>query len=364
MADIADYTFLALDDMSTCQRVEITLPVVTATEANSVTVTTNPTTSQKIYTIVPDTTSITLSNVIAAPDGLSAGQWLKPETRAATAAEFQTVGAERIEVPFVAMGALWGNRAAEPAAAHRGMMNPDGTLGHFVPAATFANFTTFNGAYLGINTGATPGPIAFPYGAYVGQTVYVAFYGNQPEVRVDGSFRGTFRDGQHIIGPHAYILSVIARPGEGWVLRWTGARWERLAGTERMLSGVNWRENSDGTITAQILGQGNNTNLNPGQHVVFDITVPFAMLNPTAVVPVISDYNAANTPALGVGTVPVATSPMVLMAFPLSNTFTTVRIGGWHMGAAGAAISQVGVVNVLLDRVVPDYAALGGIASF
>ena len=362
MADITDYSFLAFDENDNCQRVNIALPAVAAAEANSVVVTTNVATSQKTYAIASDITSITLANVIAAPDGLSAGQWLKPETRAATAAEFQTVGAERIEVPFVAMGALWGNRAVEPAAAHRGVMNPDGTLGHYVPMVSLALGPDYNGALVGLQT--PDGPHTIPNGKYDGQIMYVVFGGPTFETRVNGSLRGVFRNGQHMLSQNTTISSVIARVNEAWTLRWRGSYWERIGGVDILLRGPGWRENWDGTVTAQILGQGSAINLNPGQHVVFDIIVPFQMANPTAVVPIISDYHAANTPALGVGTIPAATSPVTLTAFPAANTVNTVRLGGWHMGVVGSPVSQVGVVNVLLGRVIPDYAALGGIASF
>ena len=339
-------------------------PLVVAADVGSVVLATDPVSGQKTYTLASDTTSITLANVIAAPEGLSAGQWLKPESRAATEAEFQMVGAERVEVPVAAMGALWGNRAVEPAAAHRGMMNPDGTLGNFQAGApNLDSVRAFNGGAVGVNTGT--GPHTMPNGNYVGQVANLIFGGSLRETRVDGAFRGVFRNGQHKIFPNTLINSVIARQSESWILRWNGTAWERMGGIDRLLNqGSNWRENYDGTLTAQILGQGSAINLNPGQHVVFDINVPFQMANPTAVVPIISDYNATSAPALGIGTIHAATSPIALIAFPAANTISTVRIGGWHMGASGSLTSQVGVINVLLDRVVPDYAALGGIANF
>lgn len=358
MADIADYKFMAVGPDG-CEQVDIALPAVAGAS-----VAVDPVTGQKTYTLPEDTTSITLATVIAAPDGLSAGQWLKPESRAATAAEFQTVGAERVEVPVAAMGALWGNRALEPGAAHRGVMNPDGTLGYYMAAApNLTSAQAFNGSFVAVDMAT--GLAEVPNGTYVGQVINVTFGGAGQEIRVNGSFRGSFRNGQHIFAPFTVVNSVIARRNEVWILRWTGTAWERIGGVDRFFRGsTNWRENWDGTVTAQILGQGSATNLNPGQHVVFDITVPFQMANPTAVVPIVSDYHATNTPALGIGTIPAATSPVILTAFPAANTVNTVRLGGWHMGTIGSPVSQVGVVNVLLDRVIPDYAALGGIASF
>ena len=357
MGDIADYQFVALGPNG-CEQVHVALPVVAGAA-----VAVNPVTGQKTYTLPQDASSSTLATVIAAPAGLSGGQWIKPESRPATEAEFHTVGAERVEVPIVAMGALWGNRAVEPTAAHRGVMNPDGTIGYYSRPVALADLDDNNGASVTLNLAHAP--FTLPDGRYPGQVVNVAFGGGAFEGRINGNFRGVFRNGQHKVFPHTTITSAIARINEAWLLVWNGMTWLRFGGIDRWLSQfTNLRENHDGTVTILVTGQGSTTNLNPGQHVVFDITVPISMMNPTTVVPIITDYHATNTPALGIGTVPTTTSPMALMAFPLSNTATTVRIGGWHMGAALSPVSQVGVINVLLDRVVPDYAALGGIASF
>ena len=365
MPDISNYRFMAVNkDTNACERVEISLPDVASPEPQSIEVQVDPLSGRKTYFLANDASLADLADVISQPDGLSAGQWLIPANRAAKAAELTLSGADRVEVPVAAMGALWGNRAVEPSAAHRGVMNPDGTLGYCMAAApNLTSVQAFNGSFIVVSM--TAGLAEVPNGTYVGQVLNIAFGGTGYEIRVDGSFRGNFRNGQHIVTQFTVINSVIARCNEAWILRWTGAAWERIGGVDQPFRGsANWRENWDGTITVQILGQGSATNLNPGQHVVFDITVPFQMANPTAVVPIVSDYHVTNTPALGIGTIPAATSPVILTAFPKANTVNTVRLGGWHMGAIGSPVSQVGVVNVLLDRVVPDYAALGGIASF
>lgn len=215
-----------------------------------------------------DTTRGSLAAFTDSDYGLSHGQWSKATNRPAFMSEMAEPAASTVSVNPLMLSNVLTNRANEAADGALGVMNADGTLGHF--ARSFGNASAtqniidgYNGARQNISLvdGAT---LQIPDGKYPGQLFSLFFNpagttSGFLEGTVTGNFRGILRRTDHVIGFADNVA--IVRGNETWKLEWDGVRWRVRAGgfsqySQGLASPTGWRENLNGTAT--IWGNVNN----------------------------------------------------------------------------------------------------------
>lgn len=320
-----------------------------------------------------DTSATVLADVIAAPDGLSGGQWRKPNSRAATAAELNAVGASRVEVPVTAMDALWGNRAQEPADT-KGVMNEDGSLGYgsrYMPGSGEAAAQTAidtamdnNGAYLFLSDLTTGDALTVPAPRYAGQRMTIRVAANSPTDEIVVNFApvailgGVYRRVDHKIERGATGFNrVLMRDGEtlSLVARSPAAGWDVESHNYRLLSGFGWQERESGLVALDFEVSGTTTFAN-GNILTEDFALPVALANPVNFRPVVGDINMTG---VGLGDVPFLGGKFEFRPEPDGNTATTFRLSAINTGTTPAALGRIRVQG---ESARLDYAALGGVA--
>ena len=200
-------------------------------------------------------------------DGLSLGQVNKPTNIARISTDFS--GADpRLEVSYRSMQQLMSNRAAEQIVS-AGMMNSDGSLGHYAKRITISVGGTpidasENGGWIYVEavSGGQVTPLAAP--RYAGQIVYIHARSASADetfftdiisaVNVVGVARNPSNDSLGTNRP-GFTDQMRLRNGESVVLiaQSTGV-WRVHASSYSLLRGPNYRENEDGTYT--IWGSG------------------------------------------------------------------------------------------------------------
>lgn len=270
-----------------------------------------------------DTVSLdAASNLLT--EGTSAGNVNKPTNAPASLADVNDAD-DRLEVSYQSMEQLFTNRSQEPGA---GMMNADGSLGHFAsqaeapPRTPITSLLDTNGTLV-MMTGQDPvsgdvftlgppnyrGEIIYLNGPFVGQ---IGFYGEVVlRAGVGVGIGGVVRLPDHRVRwvPGGSDQRLILRGNEGLTLVADGAAsWRVVSNSLSNFGGSGWYENEDGTAT--IWGSG------------YTAVFPILLAN--------TNYRTASQSSNKTVT-----------------GFNNVGGGDWHI--------EGGLI---------DYAALGGIASF
>lgn len=211
------------------------------------------------FVIPVDTNSSLLATVLSGETGLSKGQWEKPETRAATAAEIDSTLGSGVEVPVAAMQALWTNRAAEGGS--EGMMNPDGSIGFYSKfiinnGSNGVIITSeYNGAFHLLSNAVSAAGYALNPPDYDGQVITIWQSGQETfdyPLAVAGGIQGTLRNpaNNSIVATGLVVFnSTVLRGGESMTLEGAFGRWFIRDFRHVLRKGNSWQEHEDGTYS-------------------------------------------------------------------------------------------------------------------
>ena len=305
--------------------------------------------------------------------GLSIGEVDIPTNRALTVAEMTQANAAKVSIPLAYMQAMFTNNAVEAAAP--GVMNTDGGLGYKARmfaatpetfAAAIAQALDNNGAHVRVNfTGGET--IAMPPPRYEGQVVTLRFTApSGAEIILDTAatgYAGMVRDSQHKFRPASTTdnRKYIYRATEHVTLfgMGSGASWVVAPFQPRMLTGNNWLETHDGrvqihsTVTFSL-----NTPANQTQ--ALDFTLPLSISSYIGATVHLTDVTGGVV-AVGLSASVAGNASTIFAEHQPNRTATSLRLLARNMLATTAS---PGVVMLSILNATPNYAALGGIASF
>lgn len=311
---------------------------------------------------IPADLTTPLADVAALTDasrGLSLGEVDIPTNRALTIAEMTQPNANRVSIPLGDIQAVFTNRAAEPAAT--GYMNADGSLGGHLPsfftdtanaaaviAAAISGYNDFR-VQIEVVSGDT---VPIPPPAYTGQlmtlNVYLPSSTFGEAVLTSNGFPGIARRRNHKMANFGDVFtggSIIVRDAE--LIHFVGQDnlWTVISHNFYLFEGANWREYADGTVSILV------TTPYISEGAVGTVPLPLAVANTSYHVHITN-----GAPGAGPGT--FVDAPEGLM---VARTFTSFDVLAKQLGSL--TVENFSFV-CHIPSVPPDYAALGGIASF
>lgn len=280
------------------------------------------------------------------------------DTAAMTEAEVLSAPADLAATSVGMMRHVLTNRAAQGGDA--GMRNDDGSMGSYTKGYGSIAAAINGGNFGAANVQVANGTTAIPDGNYGGQMLALQMDSGAGEQILTGNFRGVFRKSNHAIEYNTLVNDIIVRPTEMMILRWAGTAWLSLSYNRFLLSGSGWHENENGTVTAHFSEVPTpNVSVPAGQELYTDIPLPLQM-NTGNYQMQMCDRNGTNSATvLGVDPTPL-NGQLVGNHFILDSTTTKARISLQNVGGSN---QTPGVMSFIIYGV-PDYAALGLIASF
>ena len=210
-------------------------------------------------------------------------------------------------------------------------------------------------------TWTTGGTVTVPDGTEVGQRINIAFpsAGVYEEMLLAGSINGLGRGSDHAIKRTSLVK--IVRSGEAYQLVWDGSTWRVINYDYRLFNGGGWTESEDGTAEIRASVGFNAGSVPPGDVYALDVVFPIQIDAAASQKYVFADVYSSNAIPTGIGPSVNDAASAIYVEMSIHRTPVSTRVMARNVSTTSAAIGGVQVIGF---GVTPDYAALGGIASF